>query len=286
MLHIAAVSADDIVRLQLARAFDRAPASWIVSLHETPPADADVVVCGPDRDVEGCVKFDPSNPLALVADIESRVVKVARRPIFVVGAHGGTGATTLALHLAAIASGYLFETSAGGVTTRLNMPSARTWTPDADDEVDLTALPVAPGFRVLPAPSCVTAADTSRVLAGVLRAFDPVFVDAVPALLPSLVQPRDVGVLVLAPTRPAAERGRLILDAHGDVRWAVVTNRLGPGSNMTARRLAAILGRDPSLELPCTPALRDREDEGRLITSPLSPWLWRVKRLWRALAAA
>jgi hypothetical protein len=62
-----------------------------------------------------------------------------------------------------------------------------------------------------------------------------------------------------------------------------VTNRLGPGSDLTRHRLEQRLGHPISLELPCCAALRDAEDEARLLTSPLTQWIRRIDRLSKAL---
>jgi hypothetical protein len=112
-----------------------------------------------------------------------------------------------------------------------------------------------------------------------------VVVDCGPRDLPSLVAPGDVVVLVTLPTRPAIARAKEILTLEG-ARWAVVTSRVGAGGCLTRRRLEALLGHRIAIELPCSPALRDAEDDGSILTSPLSPWWWKVKRLWRALETA
>jgi len=285
VVHIAAVSGDENIRLQLARAFDSAPPSWSVTLHHEAPDDADVVVCGPDRPGEGTVTFDPLQPGRLVTDIAARIAAAPGRSIFVVGAVGGCGASSLALHLAALGGACLVDGAGHGARRRLGMASARSWTDGlADGGLELCALPVAPGFRVLLSPPTAPLDDVRKVIDGSLVRFDHVVVDAPAAGLAAFVSAGAVCVLVLTPTRPAAESAREILDSHDSVRWAVVTNRVGPGGALRRRGLEALLGRRIAIELPCSAGLRDSEDEGRLLTSPLSPWLWQVKRLWRALA--
>src|SRR5687768_12235460 len=154
VLRIAAVSNDERMRLELARAFDAAPPSWSVTLHEEPPADADVVVCGPDRQVAGAIRFDPADPDELLGSIRAFTSTAHRRPIVVVRATGGCGATSVALHLAAISGGCAIEASGSDVRRRLDMSSAKSWEPALRDEpLELCALPVAPGFRVLLSPA-------------------------------------------------------------------------------------------------------------------------------------
>ena len=286
MLRVAAVSSDDDIRLQLARAFDRAPATWAVTLHETPPSDADVVVYGPDAEPGDGIRFDPDRPQELIDEIAGRVATVGRRGFFVVGATGGCGATTLALHLTALANGCVVEGRPAGIRRRLDLPNAKQWTAALDGEpIELSAVPVAPGIRALLAPEGPDALqEVDRIVRLALPVFDHVFIDAPPSL--ESMTPGSIGVLVLPPTRPGAEAARQILEEARSFRWAIVTNRLGPGSNLTRRVLERILDRKIAVELPCSAGLRDAEDEGRLVTSPLSPWLWQVKKLWQALRTA
>ena len=283
-MRIAAVSRDPEERLQLARAFDRAPASWDVSLHEDVPDDTDVLVCGRGTVVEGSVVFDIETPERVIDDVRRRVEeRSAGKRIFVVGATGGSGATTLALHLAAAGGACVVETTGSGLRRRLALGSARTWSPHAEE--GLGAVPIAPGFRVLPAPPDAAAEDVRPVLSRAMSAFSYVIVDCKPEHLDGLLVPGDLCVLVVHPTRPAAERAREILLRNGP-RWAVVTNRVGPGSCLSRRRIEATLDRRIAIELPCSAALRDSEDEGVLLTSPFSPWTWKVRKLWRALETA
>ena len=93
-----------------------------------------------------------------------------------------------------------------------------------------------------------------------------------------------VAILVMTPSIVSAHRARDLLASAPDASWAVVVNRLGPGSEATTRMLEQVLGRRITLELPCTPALRDREDEGRLLMNKWSRWLSRIDRLAQAVA--
>lgn len=285
MLRVAAVSQDEQVRLQLARAFDGAPAGWDVRLHEAPPGDADIVVSGPDTEVEGSIPFDPSDPNSMIVAIEKESARGVAGPIVVVGASGGCGATTVALHLAAVGKACLVDASTHDVRRRLDMAAAKSWSQALSGEaVELSAVPVAPGFRVLLAPPDARDRDLDRVVGLAAKSFPDVLVAANVDQL-RIVSPR-LGVLVAAPTRPSCERAAEIVAAHSGMRWAIVTNRLGAGSSLTTRKLEAIIGRKLAVELPSSPALRDAEDSGRVVTSPLSVWLWQIKRLWRALTTA
>jgi hypothetical protein len=287
VIRIAAVSRDDKERLLLARAFDKAPASWNVTLHESPPGDVDVIVCGKGTDAGGDISFDPEAPERLISDIAAATqVGTAGRRILVTSATGGSGATTVALHLAAVGRACAMETIDPDIRRRLRLPSAMSWSTDPEHPVDRAALPVAPGLRVLLAPRSASLDDAASVADRATQSFPAVYVDCASLAVGRLLSPRDLCVLVMTPTRPSAESAREILDSIIDARWAVVVNRVGPGSCMTQRRLEGVLGRRISIELPCSAALRDAEDEGTLVTSPISRWLWQLKRLWRALETA
>ena len=287
MLRIAAVSSDETIRLQLARAFDAAPPSWMVTLHHEAPGDTDIVVCGPDRDVPGAVTFDPERPQLLVPDIAARIVKTGGRTILVVGATGGCGASTVALHLAAVGEACLIEGSGDDLRRRLALDTAKSWSDALSGEpLESSALPVAPGFRVLLSPRTSTAEDVARVLERSVPLFDHVLVDAPAATATELSEPGAIGVLVFAPSRPSIVRAQRIVAENPAMRWALVATRTGPGGSLRGREIERLLERKLAVELPCSAGLRDAEDEGRLLTSPLSPWLWQMKRLWRALATA
>jgi hypothetical protein len=273
------------MRLQLARAFDHAPAAWRVTLHDSPPADVDVVVAGPGEDCPGAIECDPTDPDALLETIATATSTGNAAPIVVVGASGGCGATTVALHLGAVSGACVIEGDPGRIRRRLDMPTAKTWAGALDGEpIELSALPVAPGLRVLLSTD-QEKRELDRVVDAAARTFSRVVVVFGSGAI-DLAATARIGVLVAAPTRPSAERAAEIVAGATQTRWAIVTNRTGPGSSFTRRGLEKIIGRRIAVELPCSPALRDAEDEGRLLTSPLSPWLWQIKRLWRALETA
>src|SRR5688500_9180269 len=101
---VALVSRDPEMRFMAARAFDDAPAEWLVSLFETPPQDSDVVVVASDVDAEG-IRLDLDDPSRTMTAVAARLTR--SKPTTMIGVtspHGGVGCTTLALHLAAYLS--------------------------------------------------------------------------------------------------------------------------------------------------------------------------------------
>ncbi|HEV2756961.1 MAG TPA: hypothetical protein VG318_14435 [Actinomycetota bacterium] len=281
------VSTDEDVRRAAARAFTDVPAEWSVRLRDEASGDADVVVAdGPVRD--GAVQFDPDHPEEAVRKVAARLRPRARlaRTILVAGAAGGAGATTLALHLAAVwGSGACVADLAGGAAAKMGLPpDSRTWLPN-DDDVSGAALPVAGGFRILCAP-CPVPAAVHFPLRAARSSFERLVIDAGTSPdLEDVVAKSDAGVLVVPPTRPGAEAARALLETHTAVRWAVVANRTGPGGQIMRRGLEGVLGRALTLELPCCPALRDAEDEGNLVDARWHRWTRAVARLARALDA-
>jgi len=298
-MKVAVVCCDPALRLAAARAFDGAPATWDVTLCEAPPEDAGVVVLGPDvaPDVAGRhtgIAFDPTRPEILVPQIEATLTKGGRPHVVVVtSAAGGTGTTTIALHLAhalPAAADTCYLNLTGGVAARLAMPpGALTWADagSTQDELRLAALPVAGGFRVLLAPPDVIESEALTILDRAAEAYERLVVD-VPAggLLTPVLRRAHAGVIVMAPTRPCAHRTQALLDGLPDLPWAIVSNRTGPGGETTRAGLERILGRRIALEVPCTPALRDCEDDGRLLTGRWSRFSRGVARLAGALETA
>lgn len=292
-MKVAVVCRDPTLRLQAARAFDHVPPTWEVELSDRRPKDADVVVLGSDvTGDETDIVFDPERPELVVEQISAALRRRSPHRVIVVTAPcGGTGATTVALHLAqrmadSAPTCYL-ELAAGGAD-RLDMPTdALTWTQAGSSAEDLrvAALPIAGGFRALLAPR--DEIDASHALEVVDRAaasFELIVVDAVPKqLLTPVLDRAHAGLMVISPTRPCARRTRMLLDELPDVPWAIVSNRTGPGGETTRGGLERILGRRIALELPCTPALRDCEDDGRLLSTHWSAYVRSLARLARAL---
>jgi MinD-like ATPase involved in chromosome partitioning or flagellar assembly len=291
-MRVAIVSRDPLLRLEAARAFDAAPAAWIVSLHTTSPPDADVVVATPDVDVPGALPFDPSHPEGVLEAVAARAQIDRAHIIVVTSPSGGTGATSVALHLASAAAArhrtcFIDLDLRWGVMDRLGLPDdVRTWErgePSADAVVR-AAIPVQGGFRALLVHESGQGAAAIDAVKG---AFDRVVVDApVEVLSADVLERASAGVLVMSPTVPSACRAQRMLDALTTVEWAVVTNRLGPGGEMTRSALERILERSVALELPCAPALRDAEDDARLVTTSFSRWRRAIDRLCKALESA
>lgn len=291
-LKVAVVSQDSAVRLQAARAFDSAPPNWTVALHHAPPVDADVVVAGSDMDVEADVVFDPARPAQVLDDVIRAADRSrAARVIAVTSPGGGTGVTTIALHLAR-ASAQSAPTCLGdfdlewGARHRLGLPEdALTW---ADTEVSESllhaALPVPGGFRVLVSPGETGPPDLGALLEAAGAHFARIICDVGrAAAVPELLRAADTVVLVVAPSASSARRARFVLDRLTSGRIAIVTNRIGPGGEMTRGDIEGIIGRKIAIELPCDRRLRDAEDDGRLLGSHLSRWEHGLRRLWRTL---
>jgi Flp pilus assembly CpaE family ATPase len=279
---VAIVGRDREQRLAAARAFDEAPAEWSVGIFESVPATADVVVGCPDSTERADVKFDPGRPDLVLEEVTRVLARAsAGRIIGVTSASGGVGVTSVALHLAAAWSSldtcYLESRPDPGIAARLNLPKDHpTWGEVGDEESLMkTAIPIAPGFRALIAPEDSSAEQLQNVLGLCRSTYDRVVIDA-SGDNDSLLELSDRCVVVATPTRPSMHRTRLWLRHRRLHSLALIANRLGRGSELSLRSLQAIVGARILMELPCTPALRDREDEGKLV---LSAWF----RYWRRI---
>ncbi len=293
---MAVVSRDSTVRLQAARAFDSAPSNWTVALHHAPPADADIVVAGADMDVEADVVFDPARPGHVLDDV-MRVAGRAReaRIVAVSSPGGGIGVTSVALHLARASArsaptclvDFDLEWGAG---YRLGLPEdALTWADAGRSGTSLlqAALPVSGGFRVLASPGETGPPDVPALLEAANAHFARIILDVGRALgAPDLLRAADSVVLVLAPSASSARRARIVLDRLTCGRVAIVTNRIGPGGEMSKAEIEGIIGRKVALELPCDRRLRDAEDDDRLLAAHWSRWEHGIHRLWRTLESS
>ena len=295
-LRVAVVSRDERVRVAAARACDEAPATWEISLHETPPAQADVVVFGPDVERTGGVAFDPAAPERLVDDVARAALARRSKVVAVTGAGGGTGVTSVALHLARAMTSFgttcfLDLDVRWGAADRLGLsgPELLSWiaAEPGPEGLRRASVPVAGGFRALLAPRGGAPEVPEDLVARASEAFERVVVD-VPTgpLVEDAVTRAGAAVLVVSPTPPGARRAAEILAFLPEVRWAVVTNRVGPGGETTNLELRRILGCPITIALPCSPGLRDAEDDGRLVTSAWSRWRHAVDRLAALLEAA
>ncbi len=275
-LQVAIVCPADEARMTVAKAFDRAPPGWDVRLHREMPTEADVVVSA-GVNVHGAIVFDPAEPHRVIADIQRWIERLSRRVFVVTGASGGSGATTLALHLAA--SGpqptCLVELSdRPQVAVRLGLVA----TPEPPAE-DVAPVPVPGGFKLISLAPGVPVAILERALAASPR----VVIDVAPDALSGVVRRCDAGVLVMQPTVTSATGAIRVLDEHRDLPWALVSNRVGPGGETSRAELQRAVGRRVTMELPCSRAVRDAESDKRLVTAPWSRWRAKVLRLAGAL---
>lgn len=281
-LNVAIVSRDAAVRDAAARAFAGAPAHWSVELCSAEPTDADVVVHGADAAAEGSIVFDPARPDEALKAVEA--TRAAGRVYVVAAAVGGAGATSVALHVSAALGRSACCAELAGASGRVGLPEdARTWA--HDDDLARSALPVAGGFRVLCAPRpCPDV--TAFPLETARAAFGRLVLDAGTRRdLSAVLGSATAGVVVTTPTRPAALAARALVEEFPDTRWAVVVNRLGPGGQIMRAGLEGLLGRPIAVELPCCAALRDAEDESRLLRGSWRRWPRGIGRLARALEA-
>ena len=292
-LRVAVISRDQSVRLAAARAFDGAPASWEVELHEAPPADADVVVYGPDVASNSGIRFDVDHPARVLEEVAAVASRAQSLRVVVTGPAGGVGATSVALHLAQAAAAshpacFVDLDLEWGAAERMGFSEGDflTWAGagESAESLRLAALPAPGGFRALLAPTSKPHTDVSTVLEATGDEFARVVVDCPGGRCRAdVLRSADAAVLVMSPTVPGARRARAFLDSFPSTRWAIVTNRLGPGGETTRTVIQSILQRRLAMELPCAPALRDAEDAGRLLTSSWSRWKRAVDRLWKTL---
>lgn len=259
-----------------AQAFDNAPSSWEVSLHRTPPDDADVVVAV-GEEAQGDVRLDVAEPQRAVADTLSFLDAGSSLAIGVVGASGGCGTTSVALHLASMAPG---QTCVVDLHPRPSC-ALRLGIDPADMTEAGVPVPARGGFRLTWGGPSFTAEDLGALRAG----FRCVVLDAPAERAEALSDMCDRVVVVMAPTVGSATHAAELVCGMDDVPVALVSNRTGPGGETTRGELERIVGRRISLELPCSPGLRDAEDDGALVTSSWSPWLRGIARLSAALAS-
>ena len=291
-LEIAVVSRDEDVRLEAARAFDAAPPTWRVRLHETVPSDADVLVIGPDVDHAGrAIRFEPGRAQNLLGDIE-RSAATKNRCVYVVGACGGAGVTTISLHLATRLATRkttcYVESSWGAAGTRLGFPDDHmTWVDieQPGGSVENAALPAPGGFRALLAGT--DGVMPTDAMAHVRRRYEFVVVDVHRDHLGSAILDEGaLAVMVVPPTMVGARRAKATLSRRPDLSWAVVTNRTGSGGDLGRIALQDAIGHAVLDHLPYSPRLRAAEDGGALLHSRWSPWNRKIDRLALALIAA
>ena len=276
-LRIAIVSNDSDIRMAAARAFDGAPTDWAVQIGEDPAAD--VTVYGMDLKRTTGVVFDPEHPGNVIEEIRRANATGRRRTIGVIGTGGGVGTTSLALHLAAFMSPHRQACVVDcdhrwrGATRRVGF-QAPPAAPIEPASMLIRAVPCAAGFRVISHDLGV-----ARLPSDLAEHFDRVVLD-LGARVAS--EECDSIVLMMPPTVHGATRACELLDGLGGLPTALVSNRMGPGSELTTGRLESLVGRSV-VHLPVCASLRDAEDRDRLLTSPWTRWARRVKQLAGAL---
>lgn len=291
---IALVAREPDSRQALAAAFDDAPATWEVTLHEE-AREADALVASPEVSIEGAVPFDPREPRRAVEEVKGRLAPARREgAILVTSASGGAGTTTVAVHLAAALSGrgatcYVDLDVGSGAASRLGLLDSRhkTWAEagSSPEELRLAALPVPGGFRALLSPSGAPEVPPA-LLPRTVRSFDHVVVDVPLGRLKKASTVARAAVLVVPGTVPGVCRAQRLLTDGFAVPLAIVLNRTGHGGGLTRSEAARRLGRAVPLELPCTPAMRDAEDEGRLLDGRWTRFARRIRSLALTLEKA
>ena len=278
------MSDDPEARLAAARAFDSAPPSWTVSLHRDIPREADVLVLGPDVEGEG-LRFDVDTASGLV-DAVSRVTARAGRVFVISGVGRGVGSTTVALHLAGELARehdtcYVDLDTDFGAGDRLGLDDDHlTWKDigDSSESLLLATVPVAGGFRALLAEP--GAKPPPGLIPRLASAFDRVVVDCpCDRAVEVALEHADAAAVVVPASGLGARRLDRVAARFESIPYALVANRMGPGSEATGAGLRRATGRSFAVELPCCGRLREAEDRGALFTSPLSRWKWSIARL-------
>jgi hypothetical protein len=165
---------------------------------------------------------------------------------------------------------FVEASAAAGAAERLGFDRARLRTWSASEDARRGALPVEGGFRAAFAP--YSSIIDAPALDAFREAFDRVVIDSPPIdLLPSADV---VAVVVVAGVVSAARRAVSLTDRAD----AIVLNRVGGGGETTRAGFEAVLGARVALELPQCPALRDSDDDGRLLRAG-SRWSRKVERL-------
>ena len=285
---IAIVCPDETMRMRAAKAFDAAPIEWTIGLFDQPPHDADLLVRVPGIEGEG-IELDLEDPDRTLNEIESRLAhRHAGRVIEVVSTGGGTGCTSLALHLASYLSTeapalYIECHPERGGRLRLGLEhEGPTWNSvEGPDDLSAAALPTQGGFRALLAgPEGDELSDRCVRWGRSRHSF--VVLDRGPA---PPTAPDATVILLMSASVPSARRALTILEGSDLAPGALIANRLGPGSEATSEMLESVVGRGFTLALPVSPVLRASEDEGRLLARYSTVWSRRVGLLADALSA-
>ncbi|HEX2240021.1 MAG TPA: hypothetical protein VHJ82_02595 [Actinomycetota bacterium] len=274
------------MRLAAAAAFDQAPVEWRVTADEAQAASADVVVATPDVQWPAAVSFDPEQPDALLPAVRARLARGALGRLYVVTSpRAGSGATTLALELAARAAWagkacFVDRDPTGGAVARLGLasavPSTRTNDPPA-------TVPLQGGIRLLRCPA-QEADDADVYVIRTLSEFDTVVVDAGRIGADDAVVTRARAVLVvIAATASCASAAGELLEGLRDRPTALVANHTGWGGEVNRAELERLAGHRVTAELPFSAAVRDAERDGLCSVPRWTSWSRRVGRLYQAL---
>jgi hypothetical protein len=279
MARVALHAVDPSQRLALVRAFETAPATWDVFLWRAGRQFDVRVTDAPESDSD--ILFEPADPDRAVGAVAQALARGNRRTIVVTGARRGCGVTTFALHFAAAAAlqrdVVLVDLDpSSSLRARLGLPDdARHW----GEQTASAGLPHSAGFHLFLAPPD-GAGEPSLVLGAAGARADHVIVDAPEerwrdAALDACTS----AILVVPPSRQGIAHARKVLASRADVHWSCVVNRLGQGGELTARHVARALEQPVSIDLPCSPYLRDREDDHRLLNERWSRYFRRVARV-------
>ena len=291
-LKVAVVSRDEAVRAAIAECFDRAPQAWDIGLFEERPAEADVVVRGPDVSTEADVVFDPAHPESLLADIRA-ISSATSKIVVVTGAGRGTGVTSAALHLARGLAAFRetcfvdLDATWSGARDRLGLGSRTTMTwADAGESADDHEAGCASDAGRLPgAAGPERRAAARRPRTARRRILRRAWSSICPAGEPDDVLGEAAVALLLVPPTPSGLARAGLLLRRPQIQWTVVISRTGHGGEVRRMEAEEILGRTATLELPCTPALRDAEDRSDLLRGPWTRYNRRVARLAAGLDA-
>jgi hypothetical protein len=157
---------------------------------------------------------------------------------------------------------------------------------DAGDDpksLRLAAIPVEGGFRTLLAPA--SEGSPAGLIERARELFQHLVVD-LPWREPDhgAIASATAALLLVPPTPTGLTRARGVLE-RTTARWAVVLCRTGHGGEMGRAEVEDALDRKVTIELPCTPVLRDAEEQGRLLRGPWTRYNRRIARLAAGLAA-
>jgi hypothetical protein len=276
MNRVALHAVDPSRRLALVRAFETAPPGWDVFLWDGTASFDIRVADAPLSDAD--IAFDIDDPGSAVSEVARALATTSRRVVVVTGARRGVGVSTLALHLAAAysssgATSFVDLDRDSSIRARLGFPD------DARDWGQSAGLPYACGFRIFLAPSDGEG-DASTVLRAASSHADRVVVDApTGSWQQSALDVCTSAVLVVPPSHQGIAHARAVLERDPNLRWFCIVNRTGAGGELTARHVARELGQPVAAELPCSPFLRDREDDCRLLNERWSRYFRRTLRL-------